>query len=274
MSTQLNFIINESKCGIMRLFKRASKNNGKNGKHEHHDGIPFVNQYKYLGITISGNGNIKSHINHLNSTCSYIANHVKWITKDHSIKTKCFLWKCFVRPHLLYTFSILDLMAKTTHIDRVLGIWRSTFKNVVGFPRNTPDDIILRFTDSPTDWMNYFASATDIKCKLRHENYDQQIYVQAEKPDKMDKEILKAMPSNFPKIYSLASHFCPIHQNIRLGHQHFCKHMGKKYNAMIEDLFANRPQQLNHEDMNRHMKEVHDKLSQEIKMRKKEQLKT
>jgi hypothetical protein len=38
MSTQLNLIINESKCGIMRLFKHASNN----GKHEHHDGIPFV----------------------------------------------------------------------------------------------------------------------------------------------------------------------------------------------------------------------------------------
>jgi hypothetical protein len=159
-------------------------------------------------------------------------------------------------------------MAKTTHINRVLRIWKATFKKVVGFPRNAPDDIILRFTDSPTDWMKYFASTTDIKCKLRHENYDQQIHTQTEKPDKMDKEILKAMPSNFPKIYSLASHYCPIHENIRLGHQHFCEHIGKNYTNMIEDLFANRRQQLNHEDINQQMKEVHDKLLQEIKMRR------
>ena len=54
-------------------------------------------------------------------------------------------------------------MAKTTHIDQVTRIWKATFKKVAGFPRNTPDDVILRFTDSPVDWMQYFASTTDTK---------------------------------------------------------------------------------------------------------------
>ena len=158
-------------------------------------------------------------------------------------------------------------MAKTTHIDQVRRIWKATFKKVTGFPRNTPDDVILRFTDSPDDWMQYFASTTEIKCKQRFEKYDQKICDQTKKPCKTDKKIVKAMPSNLPKIYSLASHLCPTHR-VRLEHQHFCKHIGEKYDELIVNLFASCPKHLNHDDVNQRIKDEYDSLIKEIKDQK------
>jgi hypothetical protein len=119
------------------------------------DGFPYVNSYKYLGITIANNGSILPHIAALNSTCNYLANHIKWFTKDFTMKTKCYLWKCFIRPHLMYPFCVTDLMAKTTHRDKILRLWKATFKKITGFPRNTPNNIIEKLTDCPTQWMKY-----------------------------------------------------------------------------------------------------------------------
>ena len=99
------------------------------------------------------------------------------------------------------------------------------------------------------------------------ENYDQKIFDQTQKPEKIDKKIMKAMPNNLPKIYSLASHLCPRH-HVRLGHQHFCKHLGKDYDDLMNDLFASCPKHLNHNEINQRIKDEYDSLIKEIKDQK------
>jgi len=246
MSKQLNLTINESKSGIMRITKNKTK---QPETIETLDGFPYVDSYKYLGITISCNGNIQPHINTLNSTCNYLANHIKWFAKDFSIKTKCYLWKCFIRPHLLYTFCVTDLIAKTTHINKLIRLWKKTFKQICGFPRNTPDSIIEKFTDSPSQWMNYFTTLADIKCNQRFMTETDKKMNHPKKPDKISKETLKQIPDLLPKMFLFNARLCPIH-HVRLDHRHFCKHIKLDYDTLIDDLFADCPQQFDSATLN------------------------
>jgi hypothetical protein len=138
---------------------------------------------------------------------------------------------------------LMNFMAKTTHTDKLVRLCKATFKKITGFPRNTPNNIIEKLTDCPTQWMKYFETLAEKKIMERFNPKDDQVQMQIEvsrKPDKMNKDMLNKFPDSLPKIFYFAAYECPIH-NRRIDHTHFCEHINMKYTEIQQRIFTDHP---------------------------------
>ena len=86
------------KSGYIWVHRRNNKTN------EDIEGIPNVDEYKYLGMMVNGQLDIKAHIQYINKKIMFITNRLTALRYADNLKLNINLFRIFILP--LYRLSL------------------------------------------------------------------------------------------------------------------------------------------------------------------------
>lgn len=135
--------LNASKSGYFKILGKRSKNVPP---HEDIRGIPKVQSYKYLGITIGCDLRLNEHVTALRERCKKSINLFgKLIGSRISCKTRIEIWQTFTKSFLLYGLETAPLdKGRWTAIER---LYLKTLKQAVHCPITVSTSLLLYVTD-------------------------------------------------------------------------------------------------------------------------------
>ena len=151
----INIKLNPDKCGILEI----------PSKYHHHtleigsklEGIPIVEEYKYLGLILDNQMNGNKHLNKLfgwkdqagkkhNGKIKFLKNNLSPLIKNISLDYRINLWQVLIRP-LFIPLALLSNFLCQTSKEQMARKLKKTIKWFLGLNKNTPDEIVFHLVD-------------------------------------------------------------------------------------------------------------------------------
>lgn len=127
--------INYSKCGLLEISK------GKKilSRMESYEGIPEVEEYKYLGIWINKSLKMRGHIKKEEGRYDILNNGIKSVKGEFKLIRYIQLWKVTMRPRLIKLASVWEYVGKEDR-KAIKKKYYSKLKEALGLRRNANDE--------------------------------------------------------------------------------------------------------------------------------------
>ena len=135
--------LNKKKCGILSVCKKSTPLRRKEIA-----GVPFVAEYKYLGVPLDQALTLKHLLAHVKKKTKRFSLRIRTIL--HTVvgaKAKLNLWQTYHRCHFDYFAPSIALCGRTAEFS---SCYTSSLKNALGLPLQTPNAPLLRLLRQPS----------------------------------------------------------------------------------------------------------------------------
>ncbi|EAR96184.2 reverse transcriptase (macronuclear) [Tetrahymena thermophila SB210] len=194
---EYKLIINNNKSAVLPLKNYQIDSNSI-------EGIPIVNQYKYLGINIDGNGTIAPHLKFIEQRWKYLQKALYFI-RDLTFKNQALMWSTFVKPYFQYSLCIINTQKQNIK-KQFFSNWRSSIKKILKLPQSTSNQIIDQiFGDLQILAQN---SENSIKYKINLRAGEQIYSVQNQIQNLAGQIDIKLIPENFKNLFYQYGYQC------------------------------------------------------------------
>jgi hypothetical protein len=102
VSDDFDLIINPKKCGIFAVKKDLKIDETMDLK-----GIPVVQEYTYLGVTMDDSGSLWPQLDKIKKRSNYLRSNMRYYAHNLSFENQYLLWAVYIRPYYLYTASVI-----------------------------------------------------------------------------------------------------------------------------------------------------------------------
>jgi len=107
--------------------------------------IPLVKSYKYLGIQISWNMTLASHLSYIKPKITFLVNSFLSIRKASNSVRFCFnTWQLFVRPLLDYSCTYAFYCESTSSADKLRVLYRTSLRQMLMLKNYIPVIVCLK----------------------------------------------------------------------------------------------------------------------------------
>ena len=103
-----SLMLNSKKSAIVNIKNHTLRHNAKQILQ-----IPYLKEYRYLGILVNTSGSIEPHIQYLKKRQNYLKNHLTFFSKELRWDVKHTLWSVYVKPYFTYCAPISTTQTKT-----------------------------------------------------------------------------------------------------------------------------------------------------------------
>ena len=126
VAAEIGLKLNEKKSGIMNILTGRKKASTLSVI----QGIPTVQEYKYLGFLFGKNFSPISHYKKLDKKLWMIHSKVNWVIKNWQIDQRRLYFSALIRPHIEYILPIADLLDDNKGAKKLLRIWAKRSLNI------------------------------------------------------------------------------------------------------------------------------------------------
>jgi hypothetical protein len=90
-------------------------------------GIPVLQEYTYLGVTIDDSGSLWPQLDKINKRSNYLRSSMQYYTHNLYFENHYLLWEVYIRPYFLYTASVIKTQNQTLQ-NRFHSSWWNSSK--------------------------------------------------------------------------------------------------------------------------------------------------
>jgi len=138
-----NALLNKKKCGLLRITKKETKI----GQLEI-DGIPFVKEYKYLGVPLDQAFTLKHLAQLVERKLKSFTTRIHLLPRSViGTRAKLNLWSCYARSHFEYFAPTILLCGK---LHKFSSMYTKSLKKSLDLPIPTPNEPVLKAISIPS----------------------------------------------------------------------------------------------------------------------------
>jgi len=136
-------VLNKKKCGILPICRKEVIWHRKEL-----EGVPFVREYKYLGIPLDPALTLKNLVPYLKNKLKKFNSRIGMVL--HSVvctKTKYELWQTYARCHFDYFMPAIALCGQ---VEKFRRCYSKSLKRALGLPLQIPNEKLIELVGSPS----------------------------------------------------------------------------------------------------------------------------
>ena len=222
-----NIELNADKSGILEITPKRVKTTMQVGSK--FEGIPVVEEYKYLGLLMDNKLSGENHARKLfgwrdengkkhQGKIDFIKYNLNPLIRHISLEYKVNLWQTLIRPLFIPLAMLGNFMCESMRLDIERKL-KKCLKMFIGLKKTVPDDVLFYMVKvNFNEWAKNEKEKAELKWKARMERKEV-----GELPKYVIKCLVKFLPKEIAELVNLQRAYCGECQTI-MNSAHYALH--------------------------------------------------
>ena len=172
-------------------------------------GIPLVNEYKYLGTRLDCKLTMKKQLDFIKEKANFRFTRLYPYLSNATAGGRKDMWRTMICPLFNALLALLYFEPSKLNKEKVLKLWRETFKRFMIIPKNTKTELVDEMIGIDFEDLIYVNTQNSaIKWQARCERIRPKLIERKERVD-----YLRGVPNEWCSILKQQSSLCPLCKN-------------------------------------------------------------